>query len=464
MRASWTMGGVLLLLAITAGVYRLAGRTAVESPRPTATRVDPPGASARESQEVGPPFERPNVIVVYTDDQRWDTLEHMPAVERMAAEGVSFTNSFVTSPVCGPSRASLLTGRLSSTQGIDLNEGASGQFDPSRSIAVELQERGYVTALFGKYLNGYRDQFPRVPPGWSEWRVFRDARVDLFRSGSLYTDPMFSWNGRSRREVGYSTDLLADYALEFVEANAERPFFLLLSFWAPHVPLNPAERHDGVLEGLALQRPPSFEESQMSDKPPWLREAAGKADLDRLWGSLFRRYLEVLQSVDEAVSRIRSKLETLDLDRDTVIVFTSDNGFMFGEHWSVGKGVPYEESIRVPLVIWSPRIPPRRVEEMVLNIDIAPTIAELAGTRIESDGRSLLPLLLGEDVEWRRSFAIEWETGFGLPVAYRAVRSETSKVIEWDGGHREVYDLIADPYEEHGTDDPRDVPGAGRDR
>jgi arylsulfatase A-like enzyme len=415
-----------------------------------------------------PTFDKPNIIVLYTDDQRWDTLDYMPAVGRLAEEGVVFTNSFVTAPVCGPSRASLLTGRLASRQGITRNEGASGQFDPSDTIAVKLRERGYVTALFGKYLNGYRDQFPKVPPGWSEWRVFRDRLKDLFSARSLYVDPVFSWNGRRRREIGYSTDLLGDYAVEFIEEHADRPFFLLLSFWAAHVPLHPADRHQKVLWGKAPERPSSFEEEGMSEKPSWLREAARGVDLDQIWEYAWPRYLETLLSVDEAVASIRSKLEELGLEQNTIIVFTSDNGFLFGEHWYVGKGVPYEESIRVPLVVWNPRIGHREVDKTVLNVDIAPTLAQLAGTEIDSDGHSILPLLFGSDAPSRRCFEIEWEEGFRLPEAYDAVRCGLFKYVKWHGGHRELYILPFDPREEHGVGvsrgDPPDREARGKGR
>jgi N-acetylglucosamine-6-sulfatase len=395
--------------------------------------------------------DRPNIVIVYTDDQRWDTLEFMPAVQRLAEEGIVFTNSFVTSPVCGPSRASLLTGRLASTQGITLNEGASGQFDPSDTLAVKLQERGYATALFGKYLNGYRDQFPEVPPGWSDWRAFRDAHQDLFGPGSLYVNPMMSWNGVPRRVSGYSTDLIADYALEFIEENADRPFFLLMSFWSAHVPFVPADRHTGVMEGQAPEPPPSLGEEDMTDKPAWLQARVAPGDPTPLWEAAWPSYLEILLSVDEAVAAVRARLEELGLDDDTIIVFTSDNGFLFGEHWHLGKGVPYEESIRVPLVAWNPRLRHREIDELVLNIDVAPTLARLAGTRIDADGRSVLPLIFGFARRWRHFFEIEWEAGFGLPETYRAFRSRALKYVEWESGHRELYFLPADPHETRGA-------------
>jgi arylsulfatase A-like enzyme len=393
--------------------------------------------------------EKPNLIVIYTDDQRWDTIADMPALSALAEQGITFDQSFVTTPVCGPSRASLLTGRYASTQGLTLNEGAALEFDPSETIAVRLQEQGYVTAFLGKYLNGYRDLFPAVPPGWSEWRVFRDQIGDLLQNGSLHRDPMFSWNGQPRRVFGYSTDLLADSAVEFIEENASAPFFLLLSFSAPHFPLLPADRHLGLLEGQAPPQPPSLEEEDVSDKPEWIPH-----DYDRVgvWESWWPRYLEMLLSVDEAVARIVQTLEAQGIDRNTVVLFTSDNGLLMGEHGWIGKGVPYDESLRVPLVIrWPALVRPRRSQAMVLNVDIAPTLAALAGTSIEADGQSLLPFFWGRGKRYARHFfPLEWESTMGLESGYRGFRFRHFKWFVWDDGWREAYRLSTDPYEQEG--------------
>jgi arylsulfatase A-like enzyme len=394
---------------------------------------------------------RPNFIVILTDDQRWDTIPYMPAVSRLADEGVLFTNSFVPTPVCGPSRASLLTGRRASTQGIFVNEGAAAVFDPSDTIAVRLQEQGYVTALFGKYLNGYRDLSPAVPPGWNEWRVLRDRISDLFSPGSLYVDPVLSWNGEHRRQQGYSTDFLTDFAVEFIEENASRNFFLLLSFFAPHVPLKAAERHQGVMEGRAPDPPPSLAEEDLSDKPAKIqafRDLVGDpALLEQFWEESWPRYLEVLLGVDDAVSRILETLEELGLDENTVVIFTSDNGFLFGEHWWLGKGVPYEESIRVPLVVWYPgRVAPGRSDALVQNIDIAPTLAALAGAQLSTDGSSLVPLLLRRRAPWRKFVRLEWWETMGI-TGYLGFRFKTFKFVAWEDDHLELYGLRRDPYE-----------------
>lgn len=415
--------------------------------------AEPAGPAAEPATGADPAPERPNIVVIYTDDQRFDSVAYMPALRALADEGVVFANSFVTAPVCGPSRSSLLTGKRIASLPVDRNEGASDQLDPRETIAVALQRQGYATALYGKYLNGYRKQFPAVPPGWTDWRALRDREDDLFGEGSLYVDPVLSWNGEPRRARGYSTELLTDYALEFIERHRQGPFFVLLSLWAPHVPLHPDAGHAGAWSGELPAQPPHVGEADMSDKPAWLRKRAAAlgstqgtpADWWRAW---WPRYLETLASVDESVARIRARLETLGIARDTLLVFTSDNGFCVGEHWYVGKGVPYEESIRVPLVVWSPALEHRVVDAIALNIDLAPTFAELAGAPLEADGRSLVPWLRGASPRWRSGFEIEWRPPFGLPVPYRAYRSREFKVIEWDDGHREIYLLPTDPYEQ----------------
>ena len=425
------------------------------------------GAASAAGEDAGlQPRRRPNFIVILTDDQRDDTVQYLPAVSRLADQGLRFTNSFVTTPVCGPSRASLLTGRLASTQGIFVNEGASDVFDPSDTIAVRLQEQGYTTALYGKYLNGYRNQFPAVPPGWDGWLVFRDDISDLFSPGSLYQDAIVSWNGWPGRVRGYSTDRLADLAVQFIENHVDQEFFLLLSFWGSHVPLIPAERHRGTMAGVVPDPPPSLAEEDLSDKPVQpLVVTTGQADAEEFrafWDEVWPKYLEVLLSVDEAVARIVEKLDELDLANDTVVIFTSDNGFMFGEHWWLGKGVPYEESIRVPMVVRYPAlIVPQRSEALVLNIDVAPTLAELAGTEIPSDGRSLVPLFEHDPAPrplrrgrtppspkppWRRSAPLEWFSR-NLNPSYVGFRYQNSKVVVWDDGNVEFYRLERDPYE-----------------
>jgi N-acetylglucosamine-6-sulfatase len=397
---------------------------------------------------------RPNVIVLLTDDQRQDSLDGMPNVQRLVAEGVQFRQAFVPVPVCGPSRAGLLTGLLPSTQGIHLNEGAAVEFDPSRSIALLLQQHGYTTALYGKYLNGYRDLFPAVPPGWNEWRVFRDTIGDLFKAGSIHVDPMLSWDGVPRRAIGYSTDLLADYAVDFIERRAKgpAPFFLLVSFSAPHVPLVPAPRHAGLFTGRAPDPPPSLEEQDLSDKPAFVGEPAPDPALRHaLWETGQTRTDEMLLAVDEAVGRILAALDAEGIANQTLVVFTSDNGFLFGEHGWLGKGVPYEASIRVPLVVRYPALArPGRSDALVSNLDLAPTFAALAGTSLDVDGQSIAPLLVWPRCPWRLASPLAFEASMGMPQGYQGFLFAHYKWVVWDDGRLEAYDLRKDPWELEG--------------
>jgi arylsulfatase A-like enzyme len=412
--------------------------------------------------------QRPNIVVLLTDDQRADSLAGMPRVSQLAAQGVRFHAAFVPSPVCAPSRAALLTGRLPSALGIHVNEGAASVFDASDTIAVRLQQQGYTTALYGKYVNGYAAQFPAVPPGWSEWRVLRDGLDDLFGPGSLYRDPLLSWDGEARELKGYTTDLLADSAVDFVtrRAKEDAPFFLLVAFQAPHVPLDPAERHEGkAAERGAVVPPPAIDETDLSDKAAWLAaQAKPPAERRALWQIGEPRTYEVLLGVDEAVGRILDALAAQGADDDTLVVYTSDNGFLFGEHGWFGKGVPYEESIRVPLLMRFPaRWKPADVTALVTSLDLAPTFAALGGARSDgyTDGESLLPLLRAPTTAaWRHEIPLEFDARMGMPMGYRGRRGDRDKHITWDDGAQESYDLALDPQELEG----RRVPPASAAR
>jgi len=403
---------------------------------------------------------RPNIVLLLTDDQRYDSLDVMPNVQRLAAEGVNFTQALVPTAVCGPSRVAILTGTLASSQGVHLNEGAAGQFDPTRSIAVRLQEQGYTTALYGKYLNGYRDLFPAVPVGWNEWRVFRDDFLDLFKAGSIHVDPVLSWDGKLKRVPGYSTDLLGDFAADFIRRRATAPepspFFLMVSFSAPHVPLVPAARHEGLFKGRVPPPPPSLHEDDLSDKPQFIRdfvaELGGDPSLDDLrWDDAEERTFEMLQSVDEAVGHILDALEKQGLAENTLVVFTSDNGFLFGEHGWIGKGVPYDESIRVPLVVRYPALArPGNSDALVTSLDLAPTFAALAGAKLEAQGHSLVPLLLLPHLPWLPFATLDFEASMSLAQGYRGFRFQNYAWVMWDDGRVESYDLRRDPYELEG--------------
>jgi arylsulfatase A-like enzyme len=394
----------------------------------------------------------PNIVLVLTDDQRADTIDYMPRVrEALRDRGVHFTNAFTTTPLCCPSRASLLSGRYAHNTGVLDNTALP--FDATSTVATWLSDAGYVTGLFGKYLNGYRQLAPVVPPGWNAWNAFID---DNF----LFYNYALSENGAVRiysdSPADYSTDLLAARAVEFVRTHSDAPFFLYYAPFAPHRPATPAARHRGSHAGLAAWRSPSFKEDDVSDKHSWVTgyefffnwRGAPEAEHDQ-----FRiNQLESLAAVDDAVGALLAELESLGLADNTLFVFTSDNGYSWGEHWVWGKECPYDECTRIPLLMRYPvRNPrPHREARFALNVDLAPTFAELAGATppVNLNGRSLVGLLDGTLGPWRQAILEEyWFRSLILIPTNASVRTTDWKYIEYDDGFIELYDLVNDPAE-----------------
>jgi arylsulfatase A-like enzyme len=398
---------------------------------------------------------QPNIVLIVTDDQRWDTLRYMPTVRReLIGRGVSFTNAFVTNPLCCPSRASLLTGGYSHTTGVYSNSGSSGGFASFRdqsTIAKWLDDAGYETALMGKYLVGYPGG-PYVPPGWDRWVAFTPSRTEVTSDALGYYTYGFNIDGQDfpfADQTTYSTDFLAEQAVSFLQA-APRPFFLYFTPFGPHAPAVPAERHAQAFSDLPVWRPASYNERDVSDKPPWVQArprlgAAKRAELDA-----FRvNQLRSLLAVDEAVGSIVQSLSDSGDLANTIIVFMTDNGYLWGEHRLKRKWYPYQESIRTPFVVRFDGLigAPRTETRPVLGIDVAPTFAALAGASAPgSDGSSILPLLAAEEgASWRSRFLVE---GMGrAPPAYCAMRTTRYVFATYKTGDTELYDLAADPYE-----------------
>ena len=406
---------------------------------------------------------QPNIVLVVTDDMAAADLAYMPRVKSLLGDrGLTFNRAFVTDSVCTPSRASILTGRYPHNHGALDNAPPLGGFKKFRqdgkeaaTFATWLQAAGYRTALVGKYLNGYPGPERRyVPPGWDEW-------FGLFFPEPYY-DYVANHGGRLERHghapEDYQSDVLAARAVDFVARRplgGRRPFFLYLAPHAPHQPDRPAPRHDLAFADLRAPRPPSFDEEDVSTKPGWVRaqprfspEVADRID------DLYRRRLRTLLAVDEAVERLLQAVAAQDELDSTYVFLTSDNGFQLGAHrLDHGKGDAYEESIRVPLVVRGPGVPPVAREEPVLNIDLAPTLAELAGAAAPAgvDGRSLVSLLHGRrppQGRWRTDFLVEhWTAEEGGVPPYSALRSDDSLYVEYQGGERELYDLLHDPFE-----------------
>jgi arylsulfatase A-like enzyme len=410
--------------------------------------------------ETAPPTGKPNVVFVLTDDQRWDTLWAMPNVQsQLVAKGTSFTNTFAVDPLCCPSRASILSGTYSHTNGVYQNQGPDGPmqaFDDDSTVATWLDGAGYRTAMIGKYFNGYNTMAPAVPPGWDRWVAFDTEDV----GGGMYYDYDLSIDGSTQHfgtnAASYSTDVLANQATSFIRSTPSTdPLFLYFAPYGPHEPATPAPRHASAFPNMTPFRPPSYNEADVSDKPAYIRNLPSftTTNSNRIDGLRAKQYRTLL-AVDDAVGAIVQALtETGRLD-NTMIVFMSDNGFLWGEHrWgktgAENKLVPYEESIRLPMVV---RYDPvtggtaRTDTRMVLNMDVAPTFAQLAGTAAPgADGTSFVPLLQGAAAPWRSDFLVE--RGTTTVPAYCAVRSTNRLYVRYATGEEELYDLVADPYE-----------------
>jgi arylsulfatase A-like enzyme len=405
---------------------------------------------------------RPNIVLINTDDQAPHMLDFMPtALNEIAAKGVTFASSFATTPICAPSRASLLSGNYAHTHGVlnvgGANGGAARFVGPDlETLAVWLQRTGYRTGHFGKYINGYQllcdDSSCYVPPGWDVWRAFP---LDHYYNYLLSVDgPKVAYGNAP---ADYSTDVLRDQALAFLDAHPGEPVFLYFSAYAPHVETPnlipvPAPRHLNLFAGVVPWRPPSYMEADVSDKPAWVQALpvvvapilVGFIDGSRQLG------LEALLATDEAIAAILDKLAAQGRLADTVVVFTSDNGYTFGEHRTFGKQHPYEEAIRIPLSIRYDRLLRERGavrSDLALNIDLAPTLAEWAqvpsALRPPVDGLSLTRAAAGSEALARDAVLIEqWQ-----PRRFAGVRTQEWKYVRHQTGERELYDLANDPAE-----------------
>jgi N-acetylglucosamine-6-sulfatase len=390
---------------------------------------------------------RPNVVIVLTDDQRWDTVSAMPTVRsELVDKGVTFSNAFVVNPLCCPSRASILTGKYSHSTRIYTN-GAFRLFDDSSTLATWLRRAGYRTGFFGKYLNAYAGRY--VPPGWSRWVGFTPANVDNYFDYGLNLDGTLVQ--RADRPEDYSTDVLAAEAEAFVRSNTTTPFFLLFAPYSPHNPATPAPRHEHAFPGLQPWRPASYNEPDTGDKPAWVRAQAQLSPESQTALDGFRaRQLRSLLSVDDAVEQLLDALADTGRLEDTLVIFMSDNGLLWGEHRLTGKQAPYEESIRIPFVVRFDGLATgvRTETRQALNVDVAPTVAALAGVGAPgAEGRSLVPLLQNRPVSWRGEFLVESQrTGPNPDVpAYCTVRGRRYVYVAYSTQEEELYDLAADP-------------------
>jgi N-acetylglucosamine-6-sulfatase len=453
---------------------------------------------------------RPNILFVLTDDMAKSELAVMPHVrDLLADQGTSFSQAFVSVSLCCPSRTTILRGQYSHNTGVQTNGGENGGFETAHSKGVEsstiatwLHGAGYRTGLFGKYLNGYPDGAADnfVPPGWDEF----DSPT---RGGNPYREYNYNLNETGRivhfghAPADYGTDVYSHLASDFITraGREHKPFFAYVPMYAPHNPATPPPGESGLFPGAKAPRVPSYNESDMTDKPQWLRgtpmmSPATQARVD----GLYRRRIQSLQAVDASVANLVATLQRNGQLDNTYIVFASDNGYHLGEHrMPAGKQTAYDEDIHVPFIVRGPGVPDDATrDQLVGNVDWAPTFAELAGVKPPDfvDGRSLVPLLRAgpAPAHWRDAYLVEhWReietpgqiaARQGLPIEppdpdqsmdetapvrgpkyhgmrgasvhdpspeFHAIRTPKYLYVEYSTGEKELYDLDQDPYELH---------------
>ena len=402
--------------------------------------------------------QRLNVVLILSDDERADGTTVMKNVRHLLADhGVTFTDYHVTTSLCGPSRASILTGQYAHHTGVLDNFGPHSfpAFRQGSDLGVWLHRAGYETGLVGKYVNSYTDPYVHhaIPPGWDDWQVMDSIPMEA------YYDYSINDNGRlvhyGNRPSDYSTSVLTHKAVQFIH-RARRPFFLYFAPVAPHLPAIPARRDWGKLENLAPLHSPDYDQRNIGREPwrYWHRDML-KVAAQLFINRVRLRQEESLLALDRSVARVVHALRARHELDHTVILYTSDNGFLWGEHRLGGKVWPYEESTHVPLIVRAPWIHSAEVNRApVLNIDLAPTISALARVTpgLPEDGRSFLPFLRGGRVAgWRHDFLVEYLGKDLLPVGgpppYLAVQSKRYLYVEYENGWRELYDLRRDPWE-----------------
>ncbi len=402
-----------------------------------------------------PAAARMNVLVVMTDDQRFDTIGQMPNVQNLAARGVTFSNAYAPTPLCGPARASMYSGGfLAKNTGVLENAAPNGgatMFDDSMNFGRVMQTAGYQTFYVGKWINDHWRLGAYVPPGWNRFVGRRsDVKNADWSNGIDYVigkSTGDSTNGTVYTLAGqYLAYYERDQVLGFLgQTTPDKPFFVFWSAAAPHLAATPAPG-DEALFGDYLYRGRGYAEADLADKPDWVRRRKATSIDDES----VRDQLRSLQAVDRGLGAVIDKLREIGQLDKTVIVFTSDNGFQWGEHsYLWGKKYPYEESVRVPLIISMPGISPRTEPKLVAaSLDLAPTLYQLAAVVRRSDGRGLLPLLRNPAQTWRQELFFEqYGTDNEGASVWSAVRRGKWKYIRHWTGEEELYNLEVDPFE-----------------
>jgi len=411
--------------------------------------------STPQLARAGTPPAKPNIVIVMSDDQRWDTMNgrYMPELTKILAKnGVQMDQAFVSNPLCCPSRVSTLTGRYSYTTGVYGNDGTWGGYGAAQSfgamddtIATDLHADGYTTGLIGKYLNGYspKRDYLTVPPGWDRWFEVRTG---------AYYDYNAAVDGVSVQRFGsapndYSTTVLLRQALSFVGSKSVAPFFLYFAPTAPHSPAIADPRDVGRFDAdlATYPRPPSEQESDVADKPAYIQAIPASASAQSSHDAFHARQLAAIYGVDRAMGALWRALPS-----NTVVLFMSDNGYEWGEHRWAGKLVPYNESLRVPMAIASKGVDLSSIgplggssERIALNVDVRPTLESFVGdlTPAVVDGEAWT------GAQARSEFPImHWNDPGKVPV-YCGVRSADWMYVKYGDGFEEAYDERSDPFE-----------------
>src|SRR5215207_7044249 len=399
---------------------------------------------------------RPNIVFVMTDDLDERSMEQLGGIQQvMGSNGTTFEDAYVTYSLCCPSRATLLRGQYPHNHGILGNVPPLGGEAMFRNLSLDrstvatwLNDAGYQTKYIGKYMNGYRDL--NKPPGWDEWFVLQGDE-----SNNQVND-----DGRSITLSGHSTDVFANEATDFIWRSSANPapFFVMVGTKAPHRPPEVAARYQNSFVDTPLPRPPNFDEPDVSDKARWLQAypRLSQAEIDYAQ-TLYRERLRSMLSVEDLLKQTITTLQETGELGNTYIFFTSDNGFHLGEHRLLrGKRTSYEEDIGVPLMVRGPGVPAGITrQQLVLNNDFAPTIANLAGVAPPGfvDGSSFVPLLSASPPSsWRMAFLEEGtletiDTDTPTPT-HKGVHTREHMFVEYaETAEQELYDLNADPYQ-----------------
>lgn len=407
-----------------------------------------------------------NVIFILTDDHRYDYMGFTgkvpwlktPNMDKLAQEGAYMQNAFVTTSLCSPSRASILTGQYSHVHTLVDNVAP----DPGNLTYFPqyLQKAGYQTSFFGKWHMGDEHDDPR--PGFNHWESFKGQ-------GEYYA-PNLNINGERVQydSTAYITDLLTDHAIEWLNnRDEEKPFFMYLSHKAVHAHFEPAERHKGMYAGKTIKRPATYDQTSTDAYkdlkwPEWVKQQRhswhgvdymyhGAGDFDEL----VQRYCETLMGVDESIGTVMDWLKENGLDESTMVIYMGDNGFSWGEHGLIDKRHFYEESVKVPMLVRCPEIfeGGHYIDRMVQNVDVAPTILECAGLEKPEymPGKSMIQLLKGDESDWRTRIYYEyfWEYDFPMTPTVFGVRTDEYKYMRYQGiwDQNELYNIKNDPDE-----------------